>query len=355
MKKPRSKAMRRRNLLIRSYVALLTLILVLSMTALLSQTAFATTYVINDGDRVVTYTSFATDPAEVLGRAGVPLEEYDTYTTEAVDGAETITINRALRITVRYHGQTQTVSGREETVGQLLKRLELEVTPQDVLSHDPEAALFDGMELTVDRIITCRETFAATIPHETQQRSDETLPLGREEILTLGQDGELLRTADVTYVNGTETRRVILSETTLRQPVTEVVRVGTAEVSEEEPEEAKPVIGDGYITLPTGEVLTYTRSDTVEATAYTHTDAGCDLITATGTTVHWGTVAVDPSRIPYGTRMFIISNDGSYVYGIATAEDCGGDIKGDRMDLYMPTYEQCREFGRRRCTLYFLG
>ena len=117
MKKPRSKAMRRRNLLIRSYVALLTLILVLSMTALLSQTAFATTYVINDGDRVVTYTSFATDPAEVLGRAGVPLEEYDTYTTEAVDGAETITINRALRITVRYHGQTQTVSGREETVG----------------------------------------------------------------------------------------------------------------------------------------------------------------------------------------------------------------------------------------------
>ena len=78
MKKPKSKAMRRRDFLIRSYVALLTLILVLSMTALLSQTAFATTYVINDGDRVVTYTSFATDPAEVLGRAGVPLEEYDT-------------------------------------------------------------------------------------------------------------------------------------------------------------------------------------------------------------------------------------------------------------------------------------
>ena len=115
------------------------------------------------------------------------------------------------------------------------------------------------------------------------------------------------------------------------------------------------MIGDGYITLPTGEVLTYTHRDTVEATAYTHTDKGCDRITATGTTVHWGTVAVDPSRIPYGTRMFIIANDGSYVYGIATAEDCGGDIKGDRMDLYMPTYEQCREFGRRRCTLYFLG
>ena len=75
MKRPQSKAMRKRNLLIRSYVALLTLILILSMSALLSQTAFATTYVINDGDKVVTYTSFATDPATVLGRAGAPLEE----------------------------------------------------------------------------------------------------------------------------------------------------------------------------------------------------------------------------------------------------------------------------------------
>lgn len=354
MRKPKSKAMRKRDLLIRSYIALLTLILVLSMSALLSQTAFATTYVINDGDRVVTYTSFATDPAEVLGEAGVPLDEYDTYTTEAADGEATITINRAQRVTVHYHGQTTVVSSLGETASQLLQRLGLELTEQDVVSHDLEALVYDGMELTVDQVVTCRETFSATVSHETEYTTDETLPLGTEKVLTQGQDGELLRTADVTYVNGVATQRSILSETMLRQPVTEIVGVGSSEDPEEEAVDM-PVIGDGYITLPTGEVLTYTHSDTVEATAYTHTDKGCDLVTATGTTVHWGTVAVDPSRIPYGTRMFIIANDGSYVYGIATAEDCGGDIKGDRMDLYMPTYEQCREFGRRRCTLYFLG
>ena len=53
--------------------------------------------------------------------------------------------------------------------------------------------------------------------------------------------------------------------------------------------------------------------------------------------------------------MFIMAANGSYIYGIAVAEDCGGDIKGDRMDLYMPTYEQCMAFGRRVCTVYFLG
>ena len=354
MRKSKSRARRRRDFLIGSYVALLTGILLLSVTALLSQTVFATTYVINDGDRVMTYTTFATDPAEVLGLAGVPLEAHDTYTTEAADGAATITVNRAQRITVRYHGQNMMTSGRDETVGQLLDRMGLEITEEDAVSYDLEEKIFDGMELSVDRIVTRRETFSATVPHETRYATDESLPAGTEIILTQGQDGELLRTADMTYRNGVVTRRSILSETLLRSPVTEVVGVGSGEVREK-PEGNLPVISDGYITLPTGEVLTYTHSDTVEATAYTHTDKGCDKITATGTTVRWGTVAVDPSRIPYGTRMFIIANDGSYVYGIATAEDCGGDIKGDRMDLYMPTYAQCREFGRRRCTLYFLG
>ena len=352
MRNPKSKAMRRRDFLIRSYIFLLSLILVLSLSAIVTQTAFATTYVITDGEKTVTYTTFETDPAQVLGQAGVPLEEYDTYTTETVEGGAAITISRAGKVTVHYHGQTTVVSSQDETAGQLLQRLGLELTGEDVVSHGLEEKTHDGMVLTVDRIVTSREVFSSSVPHETQYREDENLPAGTEAVLVPGQDGELLRTAEVTYVNGAETRRSILEETTLRDVVTEVVAVGTGKA---EAAPGKPVIGDGYILLPAGEVLTYTRSDTVEATAYTHTDEGCDMVTATGTTVHWGTVAVDPSRIPYGTRMFIISNDGSYVYGIATAEDCGGDIKGDRMDLYMPTYEQCREFGRRRCTLYFLG
>ena len=116
-----------------------------------------------------------------------------------------------------------------------------------------------------------------------------------------------------------------------------------------------PVIRDGYIIMPSGEVVTYYKTDNVTATGYTHTDAGCDMITSTGTTVHYGTAAVDPRFIPYGTRMLIVSHDGERYYGIATAEDCGGAIKRDRMDLYFPTYQECIEFGRRRCTIYFLG
>ena len=352
MAKTGSKILRRKIFLMRLYVLTLTLILVLAMTALLSQTALARTYVITDGDRVVTYTTFATDPEEVLGQAGVTLSEDDTYTTQAVEGAASITVQRAQKIQVQYHGQTTVATTFGETAGELLTRLNLEVSGEDVVSHGLEEKTYDGMELRVDRVETLRQTYTTTIPHEVTRCSDGTLPQGTEEVLTEGRDGELLCTAEITYVNGEETARRVLTETVTRMPTAEVIGVGAGPVLEKE---NAPVISDGYITLPTGEVLTYTHSDTVRATAYTHTDAGCDAFTATGNVVHWGTVAVDPRYIPYGTRMFIMASDGSYVYGIATAEDCGGDIKGDRMDLYMPTYEQCREFGRRRCTLYFLG
>lgn len=323
--------------------------------SLLIQTVSAKTYVITDGDRIVTYTSFATDPGEVLGQMGLALGEGDSYTTEAVEGGSAITIQRTRDVTIQYHGQTMLVSGSGETVGELLSRLNLGITGEDVVSCGLDENTFQGMEIRIDREITREEVYTKVIPHEVQRCRDAALPEGVEEVLIEGVDGEMQCVATVTYRNGEEIQRKVRSETVLRAPVTEIIGVGAGESLTEEDPQALPVIGDGYITLPTGEVLTYYKSDTIRATAYTHTDAGCDQITATGTTVHWGTAAVDPRYIPYGTRMFIMASDGSYVYGLTVAEDCGGDIKGDRIDLYMPTFEACMDFGRRRCTVYFLG
>lgn len=258
-------------------------------------------------------------------------------------------------VSVQYHGKTTRTTARRETVAQLLRRLKLDVSGEDVVSHGMEEPVRGGMEITVDRVVTAQQTYTTAIPHERTYCNAPAVPQGTEAVLTEGRDGELLCTADVTYINGVEARRQVRSETVVRAPVTEVVGVGTGEEPQAVDPRGMPVIADGYITLPTGEVLTYTDTATVRATAYTHTDDGCDFITSTGTTVRWGTVAVDPRFIPYGTRMFIVASNGSYIYGLAMAEDCGGDIKGDRMDLYMPTYEQCMEFGRRTCTLYFLG
>ena len=291
----------------------------------------------------------------VLALIGILALSLTALIAQPVSAAELESGGEGISVTVKYHGKTTRTTAFRETVAQLLDRMGLEVAGEDVVSHGMDEPVREGMQLQVDRVITVTETYTAAIAHPVTRCNAPSVPEGVEAVLAEGMDGELLCTARVTYINGVEAQRQILSQTVTRAAVPEVIGIGTAPEAPAVDPGGMPEIGDGYITLPTGEVLTYTDTATVRATAYTHTDAGCDFITSTGTTVRWGTVAVDPRFIPYGTRMFIVASNGSYIYGLAMAEDCGGDIKGDRMDLYMPTYEQCMEFGRRTCTVYYLG
>ena len=317
--------------------------------AIVVQNVFATTYVINDGGRTFSYTLYTASAREALHAAGVELTEADGYTLEA----DTITVRRAPTVTLTYHGESRIVAFRDETVRQLLERLGIALQENDVLSSPLQTVLQRGMELRIDRVESREETFTREIPYETRVLNAPELPEGVREPLTTGRVGTLECRARVTYVNGIETGREILASRQTAPARDALIALGSGPTAESGAGSLR--IGDGVILLPTGEKLTYTKVDYVRATAYTHTDEGCTTTPATGTTVRPGTVAVDPRYIPYGTRMFIVASDGSYVYGLAQAEDCGGDIKGDRMDLYMPTYEQCIAFGRRRCTVYFLG
>lgn len=322
---------------------------------LLSQTAFAkNTYVITDGSRVFTYESYATDPMTVLTEAGLELDEYDTYTTVSSLGNTALTVQRSCTVYVDYHGEFIKIASRGETVQALLSRLNIYPGEADVLSAPLTAQVYDGMALQVQERFQEQQTYTAAISHDTTYCYSDALPEGMEQVMTEGRDGEMLCTALVTYVNGQETGRELVSRTVTVNPVTEVIAVGTG-LRQAGLATGNVTIENGTITLPTGEVLTYTDTIQVRASGYTHTDAGCDMITSTGTMVRIGTVAVDPRYIPYGTRMFIVSNDGSYIYGISVAEDCGGAIKCDRVDLYFPTTAECFQFGRRDCTVYLLG
>ena len=69
----------------------------------------------------------------------------------------------------------------------------------------------------------------------------------------------------------------------------------------------------------------------------------------------YGCVAVDPRVIPLGTKLYIETPDGSFVYGHSIAADTGGAIKGNRVDLFFPTHSQALQFGRRNVNVYILG
>lgn len=310
MHKAKQAVMKRRNIFIRVATLFIPLI---CMMLLLSQTAFAqNTYVITDGETVVVHTTFVTDPIAILDEAGLELDEDDTYITQTTDGVSEITVRRGEEAAEQTEAPVQT--------------------------------------------LRTTETYTTTIPYEIVYCNDASLPAGTQRVLTNGENGEMSCTANVEYQDGSEVSRTVLSQTVTCQPVNALVAVGTGDAQPQEVQTSGQLkISNGMITLPTGEVLTYTDTMTVYATAYTC--EGYMGITATGTMAREGAIAVDPDVIPYGTRMFIVSNDGQYVYGIATAEDTGdpGFICGDRVDLYFDTLSECITFGYRDCTVYFLG
>ena len=346
---------RKRNMFLMRAAAMIIPLAVLLV--FLSQTVFAqNTYVITDGGRVVIYTTSMTDPVQVLGEAGLELDTGDTYTAQTGIGVSEITVRRNQQITIDHCGELLEVDTYGETVSDLLSRLNITVDDDTYVSTDLSVETFDGMIISVSRTVRSEEIYTTVIPHAVEYVNDASMPVGTETVLTEGVDGQLLCTANVVYVNGQEQSRTVVQQTVATQPVTEVIAVGTgAPSTQAEWVSGEVYIGDGYIITETGEVLTYTGTKQLKATAYNHGDEGCDMITATMTRVRIGTVAIDPKVIPYGTRMFIVTNDNQYVYGIATAEDCGGGIKGDRIDLYFPTKRECFDFGVRQVTVYFLG
>ena len=328
-------------------------VLISLVVCCLAPTALAkNTYTITDGDEIRTYSTFATDPADVLSQAGVALGEDDTYTTQASDDGFEITVRRSQTVTINNCGTPMEVISYGETVQTLLDRLGIPSYGDYTVSVPLSGETYDGMEIQVDSVIKLQQTYTVDIPYETTYCYDPTLPEGQEKVMVEGVTGQVQKTADVIYKNTVETSHTVISETVVQQPVNRIVTVGTGEQLDGNTD--IPAIGDGVIVTADGQVLTYSRSEHFVATAYTHTDEGCDMTTATGTTVRIGTVAVDPTVIPYGTRMFIVTNDGSYIYGIGTAEDCGGAIQGNRLDLYFPTDAECWQFGVKNCTVYFL-
>ena len=307
------------------------------------------TCVISEGNRVVVHSTRRARTETVLEEAGFRLDEEDRYRVEQ-DGS--VTVHRKKTVSIDCFGKTVEVSSFGETVEQLLNRLEIAWQQENLMDVSPETEVWDGMKLRLAKTDIRQESYTQVLHCDTIRCFDPMLPAGSEQVLTEGKNGELQCRAEVTYVNGREVFRNVLEERVTVQPVDGIIAVGTGQGLRPADRNALPVAKNGLLRLPTGEVLMYNNIITSLATAY------CDKgLTATGTQARVGAIAVDPEVIPYGTRMFIMTLDGEYVYGIATAEDCGSKdhIYDTRIDLHFDTYQECRQFGARWCSVYILS
>lgn len=361
-------------------------VLAAAVGALLSQTVFAqTSYIITDGDRVTVHRSYSSDPYEVLTEAGIELEEEDTYETGYADGMNQITVRRMQMVTVINRGAQSVIGTYGETTGSLLARMGITPGTGDTLSCSSETQTYDGMTIELVHTETRIEEEDTTVPYPVNYYEDPDLEPGAEIVLVAGQNGLTHVKSEVTYRNGKEVSRVIVQETVKTKPVTQLVIRGVDRTIMEQPADPEPTEqsvssgstssggssssgpstsgGSRYdgsaetdgnvIMTSSGESYTYVDVMTCSATAYTC--EGYVGHTYSGTLARVGAIAVDPTVIPLGTKMYVVSNDGQYVYGYCVAEDIGGGIKGNKIDLYFDTYAECWDFGVRMCTVYILG
>lgn len=275
------------------------------------------------------------------------------YVGSGANGYE-LTLKAGRPVRIQYGNTILGTTAQGETVSELLARFDIIPGPLDgVLVDIGESRI----TLTVGSDLTYYEARTRTQGYETQRVATPDLLQGQEEVVQAGKIGISTDIYEVVWSNGHEISRQWVEQTE-STAVTEIIRYGTSVTSVDPSDKLVNVStgsdGSGVLTFASGATMKFSQARTMKCTAYTAGHDGVGTRTATGTTVHRGTVAVDQRYIPLGTRMFIVTEKGSYVYGMAKAEDTG--MRGNnKLDLYMDTYAECINFGRRDCKVYILN
>lgn len=274
------------------------------------------------------------------------------YLDHAQSNGHEVRLSEGQVVTIHCDGAVVSARTRIETVSALLSRLHIEPGPLDMILVDLSG---ENAVITVSPDITYYDQETETAEPRTVRLSSIYLPKGEEKVLQDGAAGTRTAVYEVVYSGGELVSRQMVEELSCTA-VDQQIAVGTAVTSVSAGDRIASVTtsGDGgVLTFRSGSTMRFSAVKSMTATAYTAGHGGADHYTATGTSVRVGTVAVDKNVIPLGSRLYILTSDGRIVYGSAVAEDTG--VRGNIVDLYYDTYQQCINFGRRACTVYVLS
>lgn len=299
-------------------------------------TALGNDVELNINGKTKTVFTYEKTVKDFLDKEGVVLKNKDLVSPsldEEITKDTKIVITSPKSYHIKDGNKTLIVEANGYTVSDVLENLNIKLNKLDRVSLPLDEIAKQGMEIKIDRVTQETVENKTEIPFETETRENNEMFKGDKKVITKGQVGQKVESLKNTYVNGNlESTEVIKSEIT-KEAVKEVVEVGTKKGS----------------AAPNGKSAK--RVIVMQATAY---DPSAGSKTAMGTRARVGAVAVDPRVIPLGSKLYIESMDGFASYGYATAEDTGGAIKGNRIDLFYSTNAEANNFGRRNVKVYVL-
>lgn len=297
---------------------------------------------------------------DVLEEQGFDIAETDKInvpTQKEVEDNDDIVITRGKRVTIKVGDYQETVTVTKADAAEALVEAgyipgehDRITTNGDMIDHG------DTIELV--SISHTDEVTTEKIQRGVDYVDDPSMMQGQEKVVDEGYDGEKEIAHKVTYQDGAEASREALSENVVLEPKNKVIARGTATP---EPKKKKLAANEAVNTRSTvndngGYVngYKYRKKIVMTATAYSTsaTENGGYSTSAMGNPLGFGIAAVDPNVVPLGSKVYVTSADGSWTYGVASAEDTGAAIRGNKIDLCFDT-NAC-SFGRRSCVVYIL-
>ena len=291
---------------------------------------------------------------DLLNKENIKLGEYDTLDfskdTKIRDLPEgSVHILRALPVVLKVDGNEQIVMSTGLTIKDVLKENNVILSDLDYIKdHHIEDRIREGIKIEIIRVREEFDTELEEIPFKLKTRNNRNLDISVEKVIQDGVNGERRITYKTTYENGENIKREVVKKEIVKKSIDKIVEKGTkASVKK----------------ISRGDSLRYKKVIDMQATAYcaSYEDTGKRPgdpyfgITASGMKARRGVVAIDRKVIPFGTRLYIESLDGTQDYGYAIAGDTGGAIKGNRIDLFYETKAEVNRFGRRNVRVYILG
>ena len=277
-----------------------------------------------------------------------PLGENDKIVWSQNADGRLMQVLRAYTVPVTADGQTRDVITTGATAAELLAQLGLTYDDNYILTPAADETVTEGSSLTLQRVEYVDYTEDVVIPSQRQEVPTSLFYRDHDETMMLqeGSDGLDTVTWRDVYIDGTWTEKQELDRVTQVGMVPTVVKVYGEQAPVSSfvgPEIVDGVPSEGVVETYTGQRSTgYSASSTAKG--------------ASGQRLTYGTVAVNPNIIPYGTLMYITSDDGSFVYGYAYAADTGTAMMEGHafVDLYYQTYQESVESAVVPVTVYII-
>ncbi|MGE7828815.1 G5 domain-containing protein [Paenibacillus sp. NPDC093718] len=311
---------------------------------------------------------------ELLDEQAITLSPQDQISMPlngAIQDGDRIIIDRAIPVKVTVGSTTKTIFTSQDTVDHVLKEAGITIQGEDIVQPAQNTKLTSNMNIDVVRVTKQKVKETEDRDFRVIKTADPSLERGDNRVIQRGEPGLMVNHYEKVYHNGKLVSKTKVSQEIERRTKDKIIAVGTKKVE-------KPVIVQAAATdvKATPAKLSGTKKVTtakavennvvsragvdfkyskvlnnVSMTAYSAEQQGIGTRTASGTRVTEGrTIAVDPNIIPIGWWVYIEG------IGFRRAEDTGGAIKGNKIDVYYDSLKSAINFGRKSGrTVYVIG